>query len=61
MPSYDVIATIIYAVIWAILSVVYINVFGMAPGARAWGTGAVIFILLTLAIWVAEKRAKYRS
>ncbi|MFQ5837775.1 MAG: hypothetical protein ACE5HJ_03225 [Thermoplasmata archaeon] len=58
--TWDAKAALLIALIWAVLSVIYVSVIGMMPGARAWGAGAVIFAAVMLAVWCAERQGARR-
>lgn len=54
--SWDARALIGLALIWVVLSGVYVTVIHMMPGARGWGAGAALFLLLAAGVWYAERR-----
>lgn len=54
--SWDSKALIVLTLTWAVLAVIYVTVIGMVTGARAWGAGALIFLLLLLVLLYAERR-----
>ncbi len=53
--SWDTRGLFLLALVWALLSVIYVSVIGMMSGARAWGAGAVIFAALALGLWYADR------
>jgi hypothetical protein len=58
--SWDGKALLILTLIWAAISLIYATVIGMAPGARAWGAGALIFAFLTWTVRRMERQGATR-
>ncbi len=58
--SWDTKALAVLTLAWAAVAIVYLTIVDMMPGARGWATGAVIFGVLTLAGWVADRRGARR-
>ena len=54
--SWDSKALLILTLTWGILAIIYVTVIGMVTGARGWGTGAVIFLVLLLGLLYAERQ-----
>ncbi len=54
--SWDCKALVVLTGTWAAMAILYVTVIGMATGARAWGAGAAIFLVLMLVAAYAERR-----
>ncbi len=53
--SWDAKALLWLTLIWAVIAVLFVPVLGMVEGARGWGVGAAIFLLLYLWLKKAER------
>lgn len=54
--SWDSKALAVIVFIWIMLAIMYATVFEMPTGARAWGAGAVTFLILVAVVGYAEHR-----
>ncbi len=60
MIRLDTILIGIVALVWSLLAIMYATVPAilMPPSYRVWGAGAVVFIILTLVMAIADKKRK---
>ncbi len=60
MKSLDVLLTGIVFAVWGALTIMYatIPMIYMPASIRVWGSGAVLFLILTVVIAVAEAKGK---
>ena len=59
--SWDAKALVIVTATWGATTLVYVTAMDMPTGARAWGAGAALFLLVTLGVWRAERRGARRA
>lgn len=54
----DILLLVIVFVVWAALAILYATVpmFAMPGYSVVWGWGALVFLLLAVVIWIAQRR-----
>ncbi|AEB12235.1 hypothetical protein [Marinithermus hydrothermalis] len=52
--SWDAKALLVLMLIWAFIAAIFVPVLGMVEGARGWGVGAGVFLILFLWLVWAE-------
>ncbi len=59
--SWDTKALLVLTATWAGTAIIYVTSMDMPTGARAWGAGAALFLLITLGVWLAERKGRRRA
>ncbi len=58
--SWDVKVMGLLVIIWAAVTVIFLTLMDMPAGTRAWATGSVVMLVVTLGVWYAERKGAQR-